>query len=43
MAIGPTVIYFCVEDSFRWYTGGYYSSNTCGTCHNHAMVAVGYT
>eukprot|EP00198_Chlamydomonas_reinhardtii_P000079 XP_001689414.1 cysteine endopeptidase [Chlamydomonas reinhardtii] len=43
VAIGPTVIYFCVEDSFRWYTGGYYSSNTCGTCHNHAMVAVGYT
>ncbi|KAG2447039.1 hypothetical protein HYH02_007790 [Chlamydomonas schloesseri] len=43
VAIGPTVIYFCVEDSFRWYTGGYYSSSTCGTCHNHAMVAVGYT
>ncbi|KAG2500788.1 hypothetical protein HYH03_001550 [Edaphochlamys debaryana] len=43
VATSPTVIYFCVDSAFQLYQGGVYSSNTCGTCHNHAMLLVGYT
>ena len=44
VAIAPTVIYFDVEDSFAYYSGGIYVPDPkCGSKGiNHAMVAVGY-
>ncbi len=38
----PTVIYFCVDDTFRLHGGGVYEADSCGTCANHAMLLTGY-
>ncbi|KAG2500787.1 hypothetical protein HYH03_001549 [Edaphochlamys debaryana] len=42
VAVAPTVIYFCTDKAWHLYSGGVYSSSSCGSCVNHAMVVVGY-
>ena len=39
---GPLVFYFEVDSDFYQYRGGVYSSLTCGTNINHAMLIYGY-
>lgn len=38
---GPIAVYVTVDDPFQLYTGGVFTSATCGGQVNHAVVVVG--
>lgn len=38
----PVAVYWAADEAFQHYAGGVYSSSSCGSSVNHAMVVVGF-